>query len=279
MDKTGDMMRKTITNEDIYRIYQKSESKDLIHFTICGITYPDKGYKICRPASGIACIEYIEEGLGTVNIDGKVFIPAAGDSYFLMTGRDQYYYSSEDEPWKKIFVNLSGSLLDSLVEGYGIKDTAYFKGLDISEEIREIIALATDGDVDHTDEYVIILNRIFIKMRRHIKEETEVYDIAAVMKDYINTQLTAKFSLDALCAMVDKSQSQVIKLFKRAYGVTPYAYILQKRIDFSKKLLTDTNLTVKQIAERLCFSDEYYFSNIFKKKTGASPSSFRLGGR
>lgn len=272
-------MRKTITNEDIFRIYQKTESKDLIRFSICGITYPDKSYKICRPASRIACIEYIEEGYGTVTTDGKTFIASAGDSYFLMTGKDQYYYSSEDEPWKKIFVNLSGRLLDSLVDGYGIRDTAYFKGLDISEELREIIKLSKIGNEDCTDDYVIIINRIFIKMRHHVKAQTELYDIAAVMKDYINTQLTTKFSLNALCAIINKSESQAIKLFKKAYGVTPYAYILQKRIDFSKKLLTDTNLTVKQIADRLCFSDEYYFSNLFKKKTGVSPSSFRKGGR
>jgi YesN/AraC family two-component response regulator len=50
---------------------------------------------------------------------------------------------------------------------------------------------------------------------------------------------------------------------------------LEKKISFAKKLLVDTSLSVKQISDKLCFSDEYYFSNIFKKKTGQTPSQYR----
>ena len=61
--------------------------------------------------------------------------------------------------------------------------------------------------------------------------------------------------------------------------MTPYAYVLGKRIDLSKKLLVDTNLTVKQIADKLCFTDEYYFSNLFKRKVGVSPAAYRRAER
>jgi two-component system response regulator YesN len=37
----------------------------------------------------------------------------------------------------------------------------------------------------------------------------------------------------------------------------------------------DTSLSVKEVAQKLCFSDEYYFSNIFKEKVGCSPSQYR----
>ena len=66
--------------EDIYHINQKSETKDLIRFSLCGTTYPDKSYRINRRQSATACIEYIEEGYGPVHIDGKTFTPRAGDS-------------------------------------------------------------------------------------------------------------------------------------------------------------------------------------------------------
>jgi AraC-like DNA-binding protein len=57
--------------------------------------------------------------------------------------------------------------------------------------------------------------------------------------------------------------------------VTPYAYVLGKKLELAKKLLDNTNLTVKQISEKLCFSDEYYFSSLFKNKIGVSPSVYR----
>ncbi len=48
-------------------------------------------------------------------------------------------------------------------------------------------------------------------------------------------------------------------------------------IALAKKLLLDTALTVAQIAETLTFSDEYYFSGLFKEKVGVPPSVYRKG--
>ena len=49
-------------NEELYKINQKSETRDLIKFHLCGTTLPDKNYLINRPASAVWCIEYVEEG-------------------------------------------------------------------------------------------------------------------------------------------------------------------------------------------------------------------------
>ena len=271
-------MRKTSMSEEIYHINQKSETKDLIRFSLCGTTFPDKSYKISRPKSNIACIEYIEEGSGTVHIDGKTFTPSAGDSYFLMSGKAQRYYSDSEKPWKKHFINLSGKLLENLADGYGVADVSYFEGLDLSKELSEIIELVKKQYDDCTEELIVILNRILLKMHNHVKSRNRVADAAAEMKDFLNTQITSKFKIELLCNHISKSESQAIRIFKNAYGVTPYAYILDKKIGLAKKLLTDTSLTVKQIADKLCFADEYYFSNIFKTKVGITPSFYRKNG-
>ena len=60
--------------EELYRINQKSETQDLIRFHLCGTTFPDKSYKIYRPSSPVWCIEYVEEGCGTVHINEETFL-------------------------------------------------------------------------------------------------------------------------------------------------------------------------------------------------------------
>lgn len=260
--------------EEIYTINQKSETKDIISLQICGTTFPDKSYKIERKRSRVACIEYIESGRGTVNIDGKTFYPRTGDSYFLQAGKDQHYFSDPTDPWKKHFINLSGRLLDSLAEGYGVGEVSYFEGLDLSDELGKILELSKSGN-DSCAEIVAVLNKIFLKMHSHIKNASEPFSIEAEMKDFLNTQITQRFDLSMLCKHVSRSESRTIRLFKNAYGVTPYAYVLGKKIDLAKKLLDNTNLTVKQIADKLCFADEYYFSNLFKNKVGVSPAGYR----
>ena len=273
--KTSKRMRKTRVNEEIYNIYQKSENKELISFSLCGTTFPDKSYKITRKKSRIACIEYVEEGAGIIHLDKRCFTAKAGDSYFLMSGMDQHYYSDPKDPWKKYFINLSGRLFESLVEGYGLYDTAHFEGLDLSAELKSIIELIKRDSEDHTDALVVIVNRIFLKMRESIAQKRERKGAAEDIKDYIDARVGERIGMSELSSLIKRSESQTIRIFKNAYGITPYAYLIEKKISLAKKLLTGTNLTVKEISEKLAFSDEYYFSNLFKQKVGTSPSSFR----
>lgn len=278
MGKTIKKMRKTSMSEEIYRINQKSETKDLIKFQLCGTTFPDRNYRITRQCSQISCIEYVEEGCGTVHLDGKTFFPKGGDSYFLQAGKAQHYYSDKETPWKKHFINISGKLAENLAEGYGLSNESYFEGLDLSNELSRIIELAKNERDDHTPEFISILNEIFLKMHHHVNRKGGQSDLGAEMKDFLNTQITSPFRIDLLCKHISKSESQTIRLFKDTFGTTPYAYVLDKKVGLAKKLLNDTNLAVKQISEKLCFADEYYFSNLFKKKTGMTPSAYRKSG-
>ncbi len=268
-------MRNTAMKEEIYSFNQTAENKELIRFSMCGITFPDKNYRINRPSSHISCIEYIEQGGGTVHLDGATFYPSEGDSYFLQEGKDQLYYSDKSRPWKKYFINFSGALAQKLTEGYNLSESSHFEGLSVRDEMLRIIELGKSSDKDHTSELILILNEIMLKLREHSKKKKKTRTAEEEMKDFLNTKTSAVFRIEELCRYVSRSESQTIRLFKAAYGITPYAYLLTKKIELAKKLLRDTNLSIKEISEKLCFADEYYFSNVFKKKTGTTPSAYR----
>lgn len=264
---------KRAAHEEIYHISQTGIARDVLNIQICGITYPDKSYEIIRKHSKVACIEYIEKGRGVVEIDGQTFYPEAGDSYFLQPGTSHHYFSDQENPWQKVFINVSGSLLDSLIEGYNLKNIYYFQGLDLSEAMRSILKQAKENQESCTEEIICILNRIFLKMWAHRKPQT--LDMAQKMKEYLRNNATSVFHLDSLCDYISRSESQAIKIFKKAYGITPYAYFLNQKIKLAKVMLLNTNLSVKEIANNLSFGDVYYFSNIFKQKTGVSPTKYR----
>lgn len=266
---------KRAVNEEIYYVKQTGSARELLNIQMCGITHPDRNYEIGREISNVACIEYIEKGMGVVEIDGQTFYPKEGDSYFLQVGTKHHYFSDRENPWQKIFINVSGGLLDSLIEGYGLKKIYYFKGLDLSKELHHIYNLAKEKKPDSTEEIICILNQIFFKMRAHIRCTDPILDVAEKMKDYLRNHAASRFKIEKLCQYISRSESQTIKIFKAAYGITPYAYFLEKKIKLAKDMLLNTNLSVKQIADHLSFADEYYFSNVFKQKTGVSPSKYR----
>ncbi len=71
------------------------------------------------------------------------------------------------------------------------------------------------------------------------------------------------------------SRSGLQKLFKTYQGECIHDFLLRVRLDQARQLLCDERLTVKEVAARLNFSSEFYFSRFFRKRTGMSPRQHR----
>ncbi len=72
------------------------------------------------------------------------------------------------------------------------------------------------------------------------------------------------------------------RLFIQWTGYGPKAYLRRQRVDLARRLLADPALSIKEVAARVGFSDQYYFSRTFRQIDGLSPSEFRnlaLAGR
>ncbi len=62
------------------------------------------------------------------------------------------------------------------------------------------------------------------------------------------------------------------RCFKQVHGVSPYQYMLGKRLEYARELLTERNRLITDIASQCSFPDVFTFSKAFKKKYGCSPS-------
>lgn len=244
---------------------------------MCGTTYPHRNYLINRPASNIGCIEYIVRGCGHIQIGDQHFSPRAGDSYFLMQGLDQYYFSDKKSPWEKIWVNLSGSFVTHLAEAYGVQNVCYFPGLDISDLLQKIQYYATHPELAAAAEKcTAIIHDIFFRMSRSLSvtESAERTPVQAML-DYIDRHETDPIRLEDLAKVCKKSPSQAERLFRAEMGMPPYRYVLQRKTALACQLLIETGMSVRDISSYLGFEDEFYFSGLFRRKVGLSPTQYR----
>jgi len=108
-------------------------------------------------------------------------------------------------------------------------------------------------------------------------EELEVY-----FRDVLIPELTERLErfpweidLEALAQSLNMSYSGFRAAFRKATGFSPRQYHLQIRINEAKELLANTSLSAGEIAAHVGFSSPYYFSRIFSKKVGASPTAYR----
>ena len=92
---------------------------------------------------------------------------------------------------------------------------------------------------------------------------------------YIKDNYRNNVRLDELASMMNVSRMYFSNLFKETFNISPKQYILNKRLTESQRLLLETDLSVKEIAYRVGFENENYFSEFFSAKIGMSALRFR----
>ncbi|MCR5284471.1 MAG: response regulator [Treponema sp.] len=92
---------------------------------------------------------------------------------------------------------------------------------------------------------------------------------------YVDENLSHDISLDTAADFAGVSSFYLSKLFKEEKGETFINFISDKRLEKSRKLLSETNLSIKEITAEVGYNDQNYFSRIFKNKYGISPKEYR----
>ena len=101
----------------------------------------------------------------------------------------------------------------------------------------------------------------------------------ATVKRYMDLHFKEPLTLDQLASEVHMNKYYLAHAFKQEYGISPINYLISRRIEESKYLLSETDLTISQIAQVLGFSSPSYFSQAFRKTQGTSPVDYRRNSK
>ena len=97
----------------------------------------------------------------------------------------------------------------------------------------------------------------------------------AAVRQYIDRHYKENITLDLLAEKASINKYYMAHAFKREYGVSPIHYLIACRIREGKRLLSETDLSLSQIATVLGFSSPSYFSQSFRSAEGISPTEYR----
>jgi AraC-like DNA-binding protein len=92
---------------------------------------------------------------------------------------------------------------------------------------------------------------------------------------YIHEHYVDQISRTDLAQHVALSEDYLTACFRKELGVTPIAYINRFRVNQAQQLLLDTDKTITEIALDVGFSDSGYFSRVFRREVGQSPTDYR----
>jgi AraC-like DNA-binding protein len=272
--------------EDIVHFYAP-QTKTPFYLEMAGISYCDGTYKITRQDSKETVLEYIVDGYGYINVDGENYTASAGDVYILRKGTAHTYCSDAQKPWVKIFFNIRGSLAEKILDEYklGRKGKVVLRGTGLESDFRELLEKLSDDTVSQTERFdraTLDFLKIVIKLSNLDKQQGELCGELLNAEDEMN-RLVEYIAMNPkrivgnqeLANVIFRSKDYLIKRFHTNFGITPYEYQLQQKFFSATNMLKNTKMSVKEIASALGYDDQHYFSYMFKKRCGTSPTQYR----
>lgn len=280
MDTNNESKFKLHNHEDVhFPIPSKHEYPFWI--TEYGTTYSDPEYQEIRYTSPVSCIEYIVSGSGVIITNDKSYIVNKGDSYLLLEGSDQNYYSDSSDPFTKMWINFKGVLSREIINIYGLSDCVLFKNtntLPYIEKIHNIISSNTDPKLIQEETSAVFL-RLIQFMADHRQQLTTKSSSIDIIRYYIDCNITKNIKMSDISSICHYTPQHIIKIFKEKYGITPHRYILNSKLKISMPMLRGTNESIEEISNILGFSDPRHFSAQFEKFTGMRPSAYRKNAK
>lgn len=99
------------------------------------------------------------------------------------------------------------------------------------------------------------------------------------LRERVHASLAHAWSVDEMASAAGLHASQFSALYRRIFGSSPIADLIEARVQHARWLLAATALPVREVALRCGFADPRHFARCFRARTGATPLGFRCGAR
>lgn len=227
---------------------------------------------------------YIASGQAHFYFDHEETIVTAGHMVLYRPKEMQKYVYYGKDQTEVYWVHFTGSDVRNLLRRYGLTDETrvIYSGtsLEYARIFKQMIHELQQCQPDFAPMLSMLLQQIFISLHRQLSKER------VIKNEYLESEMelaTTYFSenynkpicVEDYAATRGMSISWFIRSFKQYTGTTPMQYIVSLRITNAQMLLETTDYSVKEIGDFVGYDNPLYFSRIFTKQKGVSPSNYR----
>ncbi|MBQ7995619.1 MAG: helix-turn-helix domain-containing protein [Bacilli bacterium] len=249
------------------------------------------GYEKCGPHHSFGPIlrdfyvlHFIVSGEGYIEQDNKVTKLKKGDLFLVPVNELVRYYSNPDDPYEYYWVGFFGvSVAEILKEvGFLVNRNLVIQSEDKFEELLLLFKkLSSYSDERSLKENLYMLGLFYqivgALVPTGIEFDLDVGQQSALnlAVSYIEFNYSIDITMETLENVCHMHRSNLYRLFKKYYGISPSEYINEYRMDRSLYLLKNSDYSIKKIASMVGYPNTSFFCKIFKKKYHKTPSEAR----
>lgn len=231
-------------------------------------------YQLLYIASGKAHFYFGEQ---------DVEVPAGHMVLFQPKQEQHYEYFGKDKP-EVYWVHFTGGDVKNILKRYEIPldEKVFFCGNSATYAYlyKEMINELQTCQVGYEELLSMYLTQIFLLVQRSRREKrptvnTRIQEEMELARRYFQEHYNEELSIEDYALSRNMSVSWFLRNFKQTYLRSPMQYILNIRMNNAVSLLESTDYNVTEIAAIVGYDNPLYFSRIFKKQRGVSPSDYR----
>ena len=224
---------------------------------------------------------FIMSGSGTFQLQRHSF-PVSGRSLVIINpGVMHCEQSNQGSPMEYIVLGVENLEMAANEQGY-VLTTFHLDWDAISVSLRLMLQEARSGQDGYSQVCQRMLEIILLRIlrRRGMSLASEAVGMddnreCGLVRRYIDEHFKESITLDQLAELAHINKYYLVHAFRKAYGTSPINYLISRRIQESRFLLTNSNHSLSQIARILGFSSLSYFSQSFHRTEGVSPMEYR----
>ncbi|QJI29379.1 AraC family transcriptional regulator [Pseudomonas sp. ADAK18] len=208
---------------------------------------------------------------------GTVVLMNPGDVHACNPLYDQpwsYHMLYIDTPW---LIDLQHQLGFSTDLGFRPFTTPHTRDSVLYAGLVELYQLLVEEQAEHLQKQSAIVSFFTEVQQRLNPAQTVVREVNHKLEraaEYIREHCTEALKLEDICLAAELSPSYLIRAFKQYYGMTPHAYLVNRRIQFARTQLRSGQL-IADVALAAGFADQAHFQRTFKQHFAATPGQYR----
>jgi AraC-like DNA-binding protein len=225
---------------------------------------------------------YITEGEGIFSIEDRTYKVIPGSMLLILPGIWHTYKPVYEIGWHEYWVGFKGDFFSNMIRqnllsrghlffDLGLRDNIILTFNNIFDEVRTqrpLYQLKACAGI------LSLITEMLTHERR--KEQPNYYQkIVEKAKYLMESNVYGNINLSNISEQIGISTSRLNDIFKTYTSMTPYQFYIHIKIHKAEGLLEQENISVKEVALKMGFEDQYYFSRLFKNKTGIAPSVWK----
>ena len=227
---------------------------------------------------------YVVSGKTHFYFNGKERIVSAGHMVLFQPRQEQKYdYFCEDKP-EVYWIHFTGGNVKNILRQYEIPmdDPVFYSGASAvyAYLFKEIINEIQNCRTGFEELIAMYLRQIFLLVQRTRQEQkpsvaTYIQEEMEYARRYFNEHYNETINIEEYAQSRSMSVSWFQRNFRQFVNHSPMQYILMTRVNNAASLLETTDYSMAEIAAIVGYDDPLYFSRLFRKQKGMSPSEYR----